>query len=358
MELAQELTRIRDSAQDFIVPTEKLEAAVIDGNLKIGFRNGTNHAFDLNNWSTGQVASYTEVPKQYLDRIAIENKTLAADSINHGLQKQAVVAKQERRNESRMLRTVDGHVRGMLSSRYRIMDSHDLLETIFPVLMDKGLEVVSSEITEQRLYLKALSPKLETEVKKGDVVQYGITISTSDVGGGAFRVEPMIYRLACLNGMISSAAIKMNHSGKNQAEEDVRELLSDETKSLDSQAFWSRVRDVTLSSLLPENFEREVDRLRIAANMEIKNFDLPRVVELTMKATGVTGETKKNSILAALASGNEGAGLTQWGLINSFTKAAQDNSFSYEDSIQLERAGGLILNLPKSQWSSIAAVSA
>ena len=26
----------------------------------------------------------------------------------------------------------------------------------------------------------------------------------------------------------------------------------------------------------PENFEREIDRLRVAADMPIKNFDLPR----------------------------------------------------------------------------------
>jgi hypothetical protein len=42
-------------------------------------------------------------------------------------------------------------------------------------------------------------------------------------------------------------------------------------------------------------FEAQVDRLRVAAGEEIKNFDLPRVVELTMRATGLTGDGKKNS---------------------------------------------------------------
>ena len=232
-----------------------------------------------------------------------------------------------------------------------------MLETALPVMIEKGMEVVSSEITDTRLFLKALSPKLTAEVKKGDVVQYGLVVSTSDVGAGSVRVEPLIYRLACLNGMISSTAIRKFHIGKNNAEEDIRELLSDNTKNLTDAAFWAQVRDVILGSMKSENFEAEVDKLRVAANEEIKNFDLPRVVELTMRATSVGGENKKNSILAALANGNQGAGLTKWGLINSFTAAAKSDSISYEESIELERAGGAILELPQSAWKNIASVA-
>lgn len=360
MELAQELTRIKDAAKDYVVPTEKLEAKVTEGDkpqVTLGFQNGSEKAFTLNNWSGGQLAQYTDIPKAYFDRVAQENPALMAENINHGLRKASTIAKKENREESRMLRTVDGRVRGLLSSRYRILDAHDALEAVFPVLADKGMQIMSSEITEQRMFIKAISPKLESEVKKGDVVQYGLTISTSDVGAGSVRVEPLIYRLICLNGMISNTAIRKYHVGKNQAENDIRELLSDKTKEISDTAFWMQVRDIVLASMKPENFEREIDRLRVAADMPIKNFDLPRVVELTMKHVGLTGEGKKNSILAALASGNEGAGLTQWGLINSFTRAAQDDAFSYEESIELERAAGSILELPRASWNVIAATA-
>jgi hypothetical protein len=157
--------------------------------------------------------------------------------------------------------------------------------------------------------------------------------------------------------MISTTAIRKFHIGKNQAEDDIRELLSDRTRELTDAAFWASVRDVVLGSMQPGNFEKQIDRLRIAASEEIRNFDLPRVVELTMRATGLSGDGKANSILAALASGNEGAGLTRWGLVNSFTRAAQDEAIGYEDAIEMERAAGAILELPKSQWSTIAAVA-
>lgn len=354
VELAQALTHTKETAKDYIVPVEKMEAKATDSGLVLSFKNGIDHNFKLNNWSQSQLAQYADIPKQYMDRIAAENPELAAKNINHGLAKNAEISAKNNKNESRMLRTLDGKVRGFLSSRYRILDSYDMLETILPVAMENGLEVASSEITEKRLFIKLLSPKLLSEVKVGDQVQYGLTISTSDVGAGSVRVEPLIYRLVCENGLISNTAVRKYHVGKNQSELEIQELLSDRTKEVSDAAFWLQVKDIVLASMRPENFEREVNRLRVAADLPIKNFDLPEVVELTMRATGLTGENKKNSILAALASGNEGAGLTQWGLINSFTRAAQSDEFDYETSIEMERAAGQILELPRKDWQRIA----
>ncbi len=350
MELAQEVTRIQASKRDFVVPVAKLEPIATESGLSLGFTNGEHHEFKLNNWSNSQLASYTDIPKAYYDRINEENPTLLADNVKHAFKKATTNPQ-----ESRMIRTLDGNVRGLLSSRYRILDSHDMLESVLPTMLDSGMDIVSSEVTERRLFIKALSPKLQSEVTKGDVVQYGLVVSTSDVGAGSVRVEPLIYRLICENGMIADTAMRKFHMGRNQADENIRELLSDSTRALDDRAFWASVRDIVIASMKPENFEKQVDRLREAAGEKIESFDLPRIVELSMKATGINGEMKKNSILSALASGNEGAGLTRWGLVNSFTRAAQADHFSYEESIEMERAAGTILELPKSAWKTIAA---
>jgi hypothetical protein len=83
-----------------------------------------------------------------------------------------------------------------MSSRYRILDSHDMLEAIYPTFIEKGLKIESSAVTDKSVYSLRLSrQQLKSEIKQGDVVQYGITISTSDVGAGSVRVEPLIYRL-------------------------------------------------------------------------------------------------------------------------------------------------------------------
>lgn len=365
IELATALQHTRDNSKDFMVPVEKIEAKAIttenrttekrETDLVLSFKNGQDHEFRLNSWSRGQLASYTDIPKAYFDRIAEENPELAAKNINHGLAKNAKAGRAAGKPETRMIRTSFKDVRGFLSDRYRRLDAPDLLETVLPVAQESGLQVVSSELTLNRLYLQMLSPRITSEIKKGDVVQYGLTISTSDVGAGSVRVEPLIYRLVCSNGLIADTAFRKYHIGRSQTDfENIQELLSDRTKEVTDAAFWLQVKDLVIASLKPENFEKQVNRLRVAADMPIRNLDLPEVVELTMKAVGITGEGKKNSILAALASGNQGAGLTQWGLVNSFTAAANADEATYQDSIDLQRAGGAILELAPKDWKRIA----
>lgn len=342
MELAAELTRIQDSKRDFIVPTSHIEMDNA-GNLKFG-----SDAFGLNSWSAGQVAGYTDIPKQYFDRIRTENPKLLAENVNHGLQKNAG------QREGRLVRTIDGKIRGFLSPKYRMLDGHDLMEAVLPTLMASQFNVESSEITDKRLYVKATTKRIEGEIKQGDVVQYGLMVSTSDVGAGSLKVEPFFNRLVCSNGLVMETKFKKTHLGSNNFESSIQELLSDNTKKLNDAAFYATVRDYIQATMRPEIFERELNKMRLAADRKIENFDLEKVVELSMRETGIRGENIKKSILHALASGNEGAGLTQWGLVNSFTRAAQSDDLDYDTATDLERAGGAILELSPSQWKTVA----
>jgi hypothetical protein len=353
IELAKELETMRETSRDFIVPVEGLG---MTNDASLLFTNGEKHEYTPNSWAHYQLGQYTGIPKNYYDRILSEDKALLATNVNHCLTVEASRQRKDGKPESRMVRTTGGKVRALLSSSYRRLDSWDMCNEILPVLADKQMQVIASEITDKRLYIKALSPKITAEVKKGDVVQYGLVISNSDVGAGSVRVEPLVYRLVCLNGMISDTAMRKFHVGRNQAELDVYELLTDQTRAMNDSAFWATVRDVTLSSMREEVFERQVDRLRVAANEPIKNFDIPRVIELSMKATGIAGDKTKDSMIAYLANGADGAGLTRWGLVNAFTYAAQREDLAYDDSIDLERAGAKVLDLPANQWKTISAV--
>ena len=225
------------------------------------------------------------------------------------------------------------------------------------------MQVVSTEITERRVFVKAVSPDLRMEIpvkdrNVNDVVQYGLVISNSDVGSGSLRIEPMIHRLICNNGMIANTAMRKFHTGKNQLEEEIYKLLNYETIEKENEAFWMKVRDLILASMDEVNFTRQVEEIQQATEVELPAFKVEKLVDNAMKAVKITGEKKRDGILAALASGNEGAGFTKWGLVNSFTKAAHSvEGISYEDSIEMERAGGKILTLNKSQFQSILPAS-
>lgn len=344
VELAQELTRIQDSKRDFIAPTAQL---MMNDKAQLVLND---QAFGLNGWSGGQVAGYTDIPKNYFDRIREENPALLAQNVNHGFRKNANTGKRE----ARLVRTIDGRVRGFLSDKYRMLDAHDLLEATLPTLLDNKFNVVSSEVTDKRLYLKTVTARVEGEIQKGDVVQYGVMISTSDVGAGSLKVEPFFNRLVCMNGMVMETSFKKAHLGSRTFESNIAELLSDSTKKLNDAAFYATVRDYIKGTMNPEIFERELNKMRDASSRKIENFDLEKVVELTMAEVGVRGENVRKGILNALASGNEGAGLTQWGLVNSFTRAAQLEDIDYDTATDLERAGGAILELSPAQWKRVA----
>lgn len=346
IELATELQRVQDNSKDFLVPVKKMEMneagqIVIDGSEKV-------HKFNLNNWSSGQLASYTDIPKGYFDRVKAEAPKLFADNVNHGLERKGA--------ESRMVRTLDGEVRAFVSNKFRRgLGNFELLEANLPILLENGFEVQSSELTEKRLYVKAVTPKVTADIKVGDTVNFGIVLSNSDVGAGEFKLETFIYRLSCLNGMVGQKLSSARHitraiSGGDEASE----LFSDKTLNLNDAAFFSGMRDLFLNAIKPENFDIAVNKIREAADRKIRNTDLEEVVELAMNTTKTQGEAIKHGILAALMTGNEGAGLTQWGLANSFTRAAQDVALTYDTATELERAGGQIIELEAAQWKRIA----
>ena len=77
---------------------------------------------------------------------------------------------------------------------------------------------MSCEVTESHLYLKVVNKKLKAEVGIGDVVQAGFVVSNSEVGLGSLKVEPLIYRLVCKNGLIvKDFAQKKYHVGRQVA---------------------------------------------------------------------------------------------------------------------------------------------
>jgi len=349
IELAKEVTRIQESAVDFRLPTKALS---MDSAGSIRFEDPRigAHSYKPNNWSETQLASHLEIPKNYYTKLREENPALLSDNVNHGFKR----ASQDNEKSGRLIRVLDGKIRGYLSTSYKIMDGHDILNAILPSLKKYEFQVCSSEITERKLYLKTTSPRITGEVKVNDPVQYGVMVSTSDVGAGQLSIEPFINRLACSNGMVMSTTFKKAHLGRNNFSGYIEQIMSDKTRDLNSAAFFATIRDYLENTMRPELFQQQIELMKSAAARDITNTDIEKVIEVSMRAVGQSGENLKKSLLHSLASGNEGAGLTQWGLTNSFTAAAKNPDLDYDKATELERAGGLILELNSTQWSRIA----
>src|SRR5438128_6653645 len=91
-----------------------------------------------------------------------------------------------------MVRTLDGNARAFLSDRYRPLDHDEILERVLPALGEFDLDWSESslEVTDQRLYMKLVNPRVQSDINPGDTVQAGVLVTNSEIGMGSFSVSP------------------------------------------------------------------------------------------------------------------------------------------------------------------------
>lgn len=340
-DIAVELKRQLDSKADFIVDTRQLSLASV---TPLGDRLDNSMLsvaeiddFWVTDYTHGQIASRLQIPKQYYDRIKGSHPALLDVTVNT-----LMYDKPERR----MVRTLDGHARAFLSDRYRRIDNWDLMEVVLPILMEQPeMNIVSAEVTDKRLYIKAVFPRITTEVKRGDPIQAGIVISNSEIGAGALDVSPLIYRLVCLNGMISAEGVKKYHLGKRQEEAD--HLFTDETKAADDRALWLKVRDVVKATVDETTFNAIALRLQESTERKLNIGPIEAVEQLSNK-TALT-QDESDSVLKYLI---EGGDLSQYGMIQAVTRMSQDAD-DYDRATELEQLGGSLLDADRKFLSEI-----
>ncbi len=336
-ELAIELERQSETKKDFIASTEVLEM-----NDKAEITLEDNAPLSVTDGAHTQIAARLDIPTKYYQRMRFSAPELLAANVNEWFQQKL---------ERRMLRTLDGQMRAFLSDRYRRLDNYDLAEAVLPVLkeMGEGLKIVSTELTESRMYIKVINERLELEVKKNDVVQAGIGISNSEVGMGSLKVEPLIYRLICTNGMIAQDhSQKRYHVGRNAEEGEAYELFRDETIKADDRAFFLKVQDTVRAAVDITKFATIVDRMKEATERKIEGNPV-KSVELLTQHFGYNSE-ESSGVLQHLIQGGE---LSAYGLLNAITRTSQDLE-DYKRATALERDGSRVLSLPASRWKEIA----
>jgi hypothetical protein len=209
-------------------------------------------------------------------------------------------------------------------------------------------EVLSCDITETRLYIQAATPKVKAEAV-GDIVQAGIVVSNSEVGAGALSLEPLLYYLRCLNGMVMPRVMSRYHIGRKTDPmfelDSAAEYYTDATRELDDKAFWSKVRDVTEGLFDKDRFTAMVGRFEEATDQKLKVVT-EAVEEVSNRFK--LNEDESNKVLNHLI---EGGDTSLFGLINAVTATASDVE-NYDRSVELQRIGGHILELPKSTWGN------
>lgn len=345
-EVMMELDRQNRAKKDYIGPAQGMRMRDDGRTFEINHLvSGEQEVFGTTQLFHRQVASALGIPAKYYDMMAAQKPELLAENVNAWFGDKMV---------SYMVRSMDygyGRVaRALLSERYRRIDNMEIAAAVLPLFAGNDqYEVVSSEVTENRLYLKIVNHRLEMEVKKGDVVQAGVMISNSEVGLGAVSIQPLIYRLVCTNGMVvNSLGERRHHVGRQaKAVEDSFELYSDETMEAEDKAFLLKLKDITKAAIEESRFAQVVDKLKEVAGIPITGA-VQDVVQLTAQSFGIVQE-EQEGILKYLI---EGGDLSLYGLSNAVTRASQDVE-SYDRATALEGLGWQMASMEPSLWKEL-----
>ena len=166
-DVSREILRQQEAKADYLVATDCLHMDTYGDSpvIRVLDREGIDQIEPLEIQQTAhqQIGTYLDIPSKYYDRMLQRDPALLSYNVNRWFQKEP---------EQKLLRTMDGKARAFLSNRYRRIDNLDIARVVLPIIgeMD-GARFESCEITDDRMYLKVVNPRLQAEVVPGDIVQ-------------------------------------------------------------------------------------------------------------------------------------------------------------------------------------------
>lgn len=279
------------------------------------------------------LADYLGIPQKYYELMRTDAPELLAYNANYWF---------SQKNELRTLRTMDGCARAFLSNRYRRIDNLDIASVTLPVIGElPEARFVSTQITDDFMYIKVVNPRLQADVVPGDVVQAGVIISNSETGLGSVTIQPLIYRLVCSNGMvINDAKTRRNHVGRAATSEEDFSIYSNETLLADDHAFVLKIKDTVRAAISEARFAQVVSRMRESTEAMLDTKQLPAIVKLASSSFGIT-EDESNGVLEHLITGGD---FSLYGLANAVTRFSQDVE-SYDRATKLEEIGYSVMTM-------------
>lgn len=304
-QLDKRAKEIQSQCSDRYTHSSILSVSPEDLRLLTDGKNGKQ----LTRHSLAQLCTKAGIPMKYMDK-CIENRKLGlvAENVNQWLGDM---------NKELMLRDYAGRVRGIMSNKYSPLDTPEILNGIKSALDDEYM-VKSFLLNEERFHARLLSGE-KIPVPKEDLF-VGIEVDSSDVGKSMLRVQFMVYKQICTNGLKvnlgDSILFQQKHIGI----------------SVD------KFQDELVANLehIPM-LTKEVAKLIKDSSTKLSKADIDKYIEKLMEEA----KMGKDNAEKVIAIANAKYGMTKWGVINSITELAQQ--FTLDRRLELESFAGKIL---------------
>ncbi len=344
-DLVKEVERQKISQQDYVVDANRIHADTKypetgSPEIKLTLPEIPGE-FGTTEHGLTQICQKLKIPKLYVDRMQ-EYRMIE-------LLKENLNAWFPHENPA-FIRTLDGNVRAMLSTKYRPMDHWPVLMTALNHFSESEMKVetINALLNERRMHVRFVVPELEREVA-GQNLKPGLMISNSEVGSGSFRVEPFLWRDYCANGMIfgEKTIAKVHLGGELTALEGV---LQPDTIAAQVKATQLLVRDVIKDLFTLEGLDSWIDRVDEGTNVKIEQPT--KAINWIVNDYGLP-KGREEALLDEFMKGGDN---TQWGLANAVTAVARELE-DIDAAIELERLGGTIATIDLSKKVEISVIA-
>lgn len=274
--------------------------------------------FPISRYALGQLGTKIGVPVRYLEKCIQSGRIdLAQDNVNSWL---------EDYNKDLFIRAFSGGIRGVLSNKYSVCDSHEILEAVDDAVDLSKYKVKGSFLNEERLHVRLIGKEMLPI--DGEDLFAGLFLDSSDVGRNILTVKFGIYKQVCTNGLVIARAggtlFEQKHIGITAEEfhDGLVKSLQNVDLLTDHAVEWvqrakNRYNHWSVETEHPEDIEEFVAYIRQQTNLS--DDSAHKVISLM--------QTKYED--------------TRWGLINGITEVAQD--FTLERRLELERIAGSML---------------
>ena len=312
---------IWDNSEDFTVEKANNTNVRFNDNAGITFQtaDGVIHNSPISRFALSQLGVKIGVPARYLEKCVASGRiNLAQDNVNSWL---------EDYNKDIFFRTYKGNIRGVLSSKYSVCDSHEILQVIDDAVDLSTYKIKGQYLSPERLHVRLVSKEMLPI--EGEDLFAGLFIDSSDVGRSILTVQFGIYKQVCTNGLVVSKAggvlFKQKHIGISTDEfhEGLIKSLANIDLLTENAIEWvnfaktKNVYGYNVKSLSKEEMDEFVARIK--AEVSLPEESAIKVVNLM--------QTKYDT--------------SRWGFINGITEVAQD--FTLDRRIELERYAGNLL---------------
>lgn len=335
---AQVLEKIdydNEHLQDFVLPLKGNEMLNFESNGTIKM-NFNDNAYDISDHALGQLADKMDIPARYL-------KQLSETQWGRDLAQKVLTEHKENIGRNRILvRTVDNEARGVLSDKYRRLNSDKIYHSFSSAIRTSGAVIYDACYTSTKTYMEAIIPHvIPLQTANNGVVYsvFGARIRNSDFGNGSLELRIFQMNVVCLNGMVGETAWKQVHLG-TKLPDNIN--FSEQTYRLDTATSASKIKDVVGDCLSIENIKAKASRIQEASAelIDVKK-ELVKLPKLGFLKEDVS------SIEELMMNSNPEQGVvgqpTRWKLSQAMTAHANSDDISESRKRELaELAGGFL----------------